>query len=79
MICYGSTGDIYNEQQFTDTSDEPYEGETVAVCVDFENGTVSWKTKATKQIVKNKYLLNKKIKWVPYLCLLYQSMVSIVD
>ena len=52
----------------TKNNGEWKEGDTIVVRVDFEKGTVSWMLNGTATTtVNNKYLMDKSIKWVPFL------------
>ena len=47
--------------------------------VDFEKGTVGWASNGTiTNTVHNKYVLDKAIKWVPYLGIWNKSEMSII-
>ena len=48
--------------------------------MDFEKGTVSWAVNGTtRKTVKNKYIKDKTVKWVPHLWIYYKSAVALVS
>ena len=56
------------------------EGAIIAVRVDFEKGRVSWAVNGTTtKTVNNKYLLDRTIKWVPFMLICGRSVLSIVN
>lgn len=76
-ICYSSDGGTYNEQEWTE-GDKFECNELITVKIDFKKGTVEWIIEGeVRRSVENELLLNKNIKWVPYLNLFDSAQVRI--